>query len=88
MTEYTEEVEKVKIMRQAEEWAKKSSGLHVHSLSSMYYDNRPQDTQGGKSVTDIEYPTGIIKRYQNGKHIHTFGSELKGDALYDLYTRR
>jgi len=46
------------------------------------------DTADGKSVTDVEYNTGVIKRYQNGVHIHTFGHEAKGDELYDLYTRR
>lgn len=88
MTEYTDEVEKVRIMREAEEWAKGTSGIHSHSFSSMHYDDRPQDTADGKSVTDVEYNTGVIKRYQNGVHIHTFGHEAKGDELYDLYTRR
>jgi hypothetical protein len=88
MTEYTQEVEKVRIMREAEVWAKQTAAVHVHSLSSMHYDNRPEDTANGKSVTDIEFQSGIIKRYQNGEHIHTFGHEAKGDELYDLYTRR
>lgn len=88
MTEYTEEVEKVKAMREAEEWAKGTSGIHVHSFNSMYYDDRPQDTADGKSVTDIEYNTGVVKRYQNGVHIHTFGKEPVGEELYDMYMRK
>lgn len=88
MTEYTDEVEKVRIMREAEEWAKETSGIHSHSFSSMHYDNRPQDTAGGKSVTDVEYKTGVIKRYQNGVLIHTFGKEPTGEELYNMYTSR
>lgn len=88
MTEYTDEVEKVRIMREAEEWAKGTSGIHSHSFNSMHYDDRPQDTADGKSVTDVEYNTGVVKRYQNGVHIHTFGKEPVGEELYDMYTRK
>ena len=38
-------------------------------------------------VTDISYNSGVIVRERNGKHIHTFGEELKGDALIDSYCR-
>ena len=53
----------------------------------MYYDTRPQDTEDGKSVTDIEYNNGTIKRYQNDKLIYTFGTELKGEELTQQYVR-
>jgi hypothetical protein len=54
----------------------------------MYYDDHPEDTEGGKSVTDVEYNCGLITRSQGNKHLRNFGEELKGEALYDLYTRQ
>jgi hypothetical protein len=66
----------------------KVAGVHVHSFDSMWYDDHPEDTEGGKSVTDVEYNCGLIKRSRGGKHIRNFGKELKGEALYDLYTRQ
>ena len=88
MTQYTKEVEFIKNKTEAELWAKNTVCIHAHSLSSMAYDTRPQDPAGGKSVTDTEYNNGVIKRSQNGKLIHTFGIELKGDALVDAYLRK
>ena len=52
MSEYDEVVEKQRMILEAEKWAKGIRTLHVHSLSSMHYDDRPQDTADGKSVTD------------------------------------
>ena len=54
MTEYTEVVLKQKLLLDAEEWAKGIEQIHVHSIKSCYYDNRPQDTENG-SVTDTTY---------------------------------
>ena len=71
----------------AEDWAKSVKSIHIHALSSMHYDNRPQDTAGGQCVTDTEFNSGIVERKQNGKLIHTFGKKLKGQALIDAYTR-
>ena len=88
MTQYTKEVENVRLAREAEEWAEGVSQVHAHSLSSMWYDNRPEDTANGKSVTDVEYNNGVIERSQDGKLIHTFGEKLTGDALVDAYTRK
>ena len=39
------------------------------------------------SVTDTEYNSGVITRHRNGKLIHTFGEELRGDALLDSFQR-
>jgi len=86
MTEYSSAVERQKIRLQAEEWGRKISDLHLHSLSSMWYDDRPQDTKKGM-VTDITYCCGVIERWQDGKLIHTFGKRLKGEELVDAYTR-
>jgi hypothetical protein len=86
MTQYSSVVERQKIKLEAEEWGKKLKDLHVHSLSSMWYDDRPQDTQNG-AVTDITYCSGIVERWKDGKLIHTFGKRLKGEELVDAYIR-
>ena len=87
MGEFYYRVQRQRLLLEAEVWAKGVKNIHVHSLNSMWYDDRPQDTENDKSVTDTEYNNGIITRYQNGKHIHTFGEELTGDALIDSYMR-
>ena len=87
MTQYTKDVEDHQIRMDAIEWAKGVQTIHGHSLSSMYYDTRPQDTEGGKAVTDVELNNGVVKRYQNEKLIHTFGTELKGEELTEQYIR-
>ena len=87
MTQYDETVETQRLIIEAEKWAKQTRAIHVHSLQSMYYDDRPEDTLDGKAVTDYEYNDGVILRYQQGKLIHTFGERLKGTALLDAYSR-
>lgn len=87
MTQYDDAVERQRILLEAEEWALGVSGIHVHSLSSMWYDDRPEDTANGKGVTDITYNNGLIERKQDGKTIHYFGKKLEGDALIDAYTK-
>lgn len=52
MTQYTDEVERHGALLEAREWAKGVKDIHVHSLSSMWYDEFPEDTQEG-NVTDI-----------------------------------
>tara|TARA_B110000093_G_C12887685_1_gene374725 strand:- start:225 stop:491 length:267 start_codon:yes stop_codon:yes gene_type:complete len=88
MTQYTKDVENVRIKREAEIWALGVCQIHAHSLDSMAYDTRPQDTANGKSVVDTEYNSGIIQRTQEGKLIHTFGKKLTGAALVDAYARK
>ena len=53
----------------------------------MWYDTRPQDTEDGKSVTDIQYNSGLVKRKTHDGYTVYFGTELKGDALVDEYLR-
>ena len=84
MTEYSEAVQKQANMLAAEEWAKGVSGIHVPSMSSMWYDDRPEDTEDG-SVTDTSFNSGLIKRSKDGKVIHIFGEELTGQALVDKW---
>lgn len=86
MTEHSDKVERQRLVLEAEQWAKGMTDMHVHKLNSMWYDDRPQDTQKGM-VTDIRYNSGIIERWQNGKLIHTFGQKLKGEALLDAYIK-
>lgn len=89
MSEHDAVVERQRLLLEAEEWAKGVTSLHVHSMTSLYYETKDSKTdfeQG--SVTDVEYNSGIIVRSQNGKVIRTFGKRLVGDALVDQYTRK
>ena len=53
----------------------------------MWYDTRPQDTEDGKSVMDITYNNGLIKRrLSDGTEVY-FGKELKGDDLIYEYEK-
>jgi len=87
MTEYKESVQRQAKLLAAEEWAKGVSGIHAHSLNSMWYDTRPEDTEDGKSVIDITYNNGLIKRRLNDGTEVYFGKELKGDDLIYEYER-
>lgn len=86
MTEHTDVVERQRIKLEAEEWAKGLTDMHLHRLKSMWYDDRPQDTDEGM-VMDIRYNSGIIERWQNGVLIHTFGKRLSSKELVDAYIR-
>ena len=88
MTEFKDKVERQRILLEAEEWAKGVSGIHAHSLSSMWYDTRPQDTQDGKCVIDRHFNSGLIERTLDDGSIVYFGTELTGDALIDAYQRK
>lgn len=87
MTEYSETVQRQAKLLAAEEWAKGVSGIHAHSLNSMWYDNRPQDTSEGKSVIDVHYNSGLIKRTCSDGCSVYFGKELKGDDLIYEYEK-
>jgi len=87
MTEYKDKVIHHAMFLEAEDWAKGVSQIHVHSLSSMYYDKWPEDTKNG-SVTDTSYNNGTIVRTKNGKVIRVIGNELSGNKLIDLWARR
>ena len=88
MTEYTEEVNLQRAKLIAEEWKDKVESVHIHSLKSMWYDDRPADTDNG-AVTDTRYNDGRIERSKNGKVIHIFDKEqVKGKDLVDLFLRK
>ena len=86
MTQYMESVYRQKVKLDAEKWANGVKCIHAHQLKSMWYDDRPQDTDDG-SVTDIQYNSGIVVRHKNGKVIHTFGKPKTGESLIDSYRR-
>ena len=86
MTQYNDKVERQRLLLEAEEWAKGVSDIHAHSLSSMWYDTRPQDTDG-KSVIDRRFNNGLIERTLEDGSIVYFGEVLKGNKLVDAYIR-
>ena len=85
MGQYSDKVERQRLLLEAEEWAKGVSGIHAHSLNSMWYDTRPQDTEDGKGVVDRSFNSGLIERtLENGSIVH-FGNKLQGDELIWKY---
>jgi|TARA_B100000768_G_C11252429_1_gene364700 hypothetical protein len=87
MTEHNNIVEFQRQLLAAEEWSGKVKGIHAHSINSMWYDDRPQDTSEGKCVTDIEFNNGTIERTQQDGTKHMFGTALTGQALVDSMNR-
>ena len=86
MSEYDDKVERQRLLLEAEEWSKGIVSIHSHSLKSMWYDDRPQDTDKGM-VIDTQYNDGTITREQDGVLIHTFATAIKGDDLIRAYLR-
>jgi hypothetical protein len=87
MTQYKQAVNKQRLLLEAEKWAESVKSLHVHSLNSMWYDNRPQDTENNTPVTDIQYNSGLIERkLSNGKTVY-FGAKLQGEDLIREFVR-
>ena len=87
MGQYDELVHKQAIKLAAEKWAGQPKSIHIHRLSSMWYDNRPQDTEK-MHVTDTQYNDGSIVREQDDKIIHIFREEqVRGDKLIDKFGR-
>lgn len=88
MTQYRQSVEQQRIRHDAEEWANGVESIHAHSLSSMWYDNRPQDTQDGKCVTDVTYNDGHIKRTLSSGETVILGERLTGKELMEAYQKK
>ena len=88
MSEHNELVEKQRLLLKAEEWAKGVKSLHAHKLNSMGYDDRPQDTETGSGVLDIEYNSGLITReiLDTGEMVE-FGTVLKGEDLIQAFNQ-
>lgn len=88
MSQYDDVVERQRLKLEAEEWAGKVKSVHAHSVSSMWYDTRPQDTADGKNVIDIEYNNGTVRReLLNGGGTFIFGKAATGQDLIDNYVR-
>lgn len=88
MTEYSDKVERQRLLLEAEEWAKGVQSLHAHSLSSMWYDDRPEDTANGKGVVDRQFNSGLIERTLEDGSIVYFGEKLTGDELINEYQKK
>jgi hypothetical protein len=88
MTQYDERVEQQRLKIEAEDWAKGVKTLHAHSLSSMWYDDRPQDTENGKRVIDKEFNNGLVERLlSNGETFLFTKYEMTGADLISAYTQ-
>ena len=88
MSQYSKRVERQRQKIAAEDWAAKVKSIHAHGLSSMYYDTRPEDTEDGKNVLDVEYNSGKIERtLDSGERFIFTKYELKGDALIQAYSQ-
>lgn len=87
MGQYNDKVERQRILLEAEEWARGIKSIHAHSLNSMWYDTRPQDTLEG-GVLDVTFNDESIKReLKNGKIVWMNGDKKTGDELIDHYVR-
>ena len=90
MTQYDDRVQYQRDKISAEEWAKGVKTIHAHSLDSMWYDTRPQDTEDGKTVIDVEFNSGIIRRTLNekdGSGTYIFRKALTGQELVDKFIK-
>ena len=87
MGEFDYRVKRQKVLLEAEEWADGVKGIHVHGITSMWYETAEskQDIEDNGHVTDTEYNSGLIGRERNGKEVCTFGIRKSGDALIDSY---
>ena len=70
MGQYDDVVERQRILLEAEEWAKQPKSVHVHGVTSMWYETEEsiKDFENG-NVTDTHYYGGHVVRQQNGKVI-------------------
>ena len=89
MGEFDYRVQKQGVLLEAEEWADGIKGIHVHGLTSMYYETAESkaDIEKNGHVTDTEYNSGLIVRERNGKEVCTFGIRKTGDDLIDAYQK-
>ena len=89
MSEYNDVVHRQKVILEAEIWAKGVATIHAHSLTSMYYETRPDRTGDELMVLDIEFNDGVIEReyLRTGKK-ETIGTHLTGQELYEAFSRK
>ena len=87
MTQYKDIVEAQRIKIEAEEWGGMVKDLHVHSLDSLWYDTRPQDTENNQMVTDIQYNNGLITRKLSDGTLIILQEAWSREKVEDLYGR-
>ena len=87
MGEFYYKVQRQRVLLEAEEWADGVKSIHVHGITSMYYETAESkaDIEKNGHVTDTEYNSGLIVRERNGKKVCTFGIRKTGDDLIDAY---
>ena len=87
MGEYDYRVQRQKVLLEAEDWADGVKSIHVHGITSMYYETAEskEDIKKNGQVTDTEYNSGLIVRERNVKEVCTFGIRKTGDDLIDAY---
>jgi len=87
MTEYSEMIERKRKQLLAEDWAREIRSIHVHKLSSMWYDNRPEDTKN-HSVIDTTYnDLSIERKLHNGALVFFNEDKLTGEKLVDEWEK-
>ena len=69
MGEFDYKVQRQRVLLEAEEWADGVKSIHVHGITSMYYETAESkaDIEKNGNVTDTEYNSGLIVRERNGK---------------------
>ena len=89
MGEFDYKVQRQRVLLEAEEWADGVKSIHVHGITSMYYETAESkaDIEKNGHVTDTEYNSGLIVRERNGKEVCTFGIRKTGDDLIDAYQK-
>ncbi len=87
MGQYEDRVERQRLRLEAEKWANGVKTVHSHQLKSMWYDDRPEDTDNGP-VIDVSYNDGRIERtiIKSKKKI-MMGEAITGEELLRAYTR-
>ena len=87
MGQYSEKVEKQRLLLEAEEWATGIRDIHLHSITSMWYETAESKAELLKNgpVTDTTFNSGLIERTRGDNLICTFGLASVGDDLLDKY---
>ena len=87
MTQFDEVVENQRLLLEAEKWAETPKTVHIHRLSSMWYETEETKPQTKEGVVDVQYMDGRIERtLKNGKKI-TLVEGMKGEDLVQEVTR-
>ena len=62
MGEYDYRVQRQKVLLEAEDWADGVKSIHVHGITSMYYETAESkaDIEKNGQVTDTEYNLSLI----------------------------